>query len=118
MSWLGFSNHLLIRPLKILLNVRTLNKPLTPSLLILAVIGWILEFSIIYPKPFINILTEPSPAGISLRSIPAGVHGIIGSFHLFTSLASNSRRRIAWEQRTKSRYRFKCILEVDVRLRI
>jgi hypothetical protein len=46
MSWLGFRSHSLIKPLKILLNVQTLNKPLTPSLLILAVRHWRFIFSI------------------------------------------------------------------------
>jgi hypothetical protein len=37
MSRLGFRSHFLVKPLKILLNVQTFNKPPSPSLLILAV---------------------------------------------------------------------------------
>ena len=38
MRWLGFPSHLPVRSLIFLLNVQTLNKPLNPSLLILAVL--------------------------------------------------------------------------------
>lgn len=46
MSRLGFPSHLLVKPLKFLLNVLTLHKPLTPSLLILAVRHWRFLYSI------------------------------------------------------------------------